>query len=363
MKILITGFNAEQCTRDYYEKKQLQVLLTHYSTIRCLEDMGHEVEQRPVKIGEDLSKYDRVILFLHPMQGFSQYRYDGLWTAFARPDCIMAFDDWQVDQIHNQFKQYKIELTERGDKPFRPYMMDLYYGDSTVEELKSRRSEFVEACDNILAKRNKLMICAFKGGDLSLLKLDWNGEMFQYDPNPYNLNRRYENNYGVPASQLELAMREPEPMAADKERAWIFSSLVQNKTRKWIDKQAISVWPIKYFGAKRGEFKGDRVKEPEMCQIFSKNWGILLPGYYHAGSGWWRGRIQQAMDAGSILVGDEKECRVLGDAFVGYGAHDVEQMDLGQLAVLSKNQRECFYDNHPLDKNIQRAAMTRILES
>jgi hypothetical protein len=69
------------------------------------------------------------------------------------------------------------------------------------------------------------------------------------------------------------------------------------------------------------------------------------------------------MDAGSILVGDEKEGRVLGDAFVGYNAHDVEQMDLGQLATLAKSQHDCFYDNHPLDKNIQRAAMTRILES
>lgn len=362
MKILITGFNNEQCTRDYYEKKQLQVLLTHYSTIRCFEDMGHEVEQRPVTIGEDLSKYDRVILFLHPMQGFSQRRYDGLWTAFARPDCIMAFDDWQVDSIHDQFTQFRKELDEE-DKPFRPYMMDLYVGTTTVEELKARRNELIEACDLIISKTNKLMICAFKGGDLSLLKLDWKGETFQYDPNPYNLNRRYENNYGVPASALELAMREPETMEADKERSWIFSSLVQTKTRKWLKNQNISLWPIKYYGAKRGEFKSDRVKEPEMCQIFNKNWGVLLPGYYHAGSGWWRGRVQQTIDAGSILVGDEKECRVFGDAFVGYSASDVERMDIGQLATLAKRQKECFYDNHPLDKKVQRESMARILES
>ena len=64
MKILITGFNKEQCTKDYYLGKELKILNSHYSLIRCLEDMGHEIEQRTVSIGEDLSGYDKVIIYL-----------------------------------------------------------------------------------------------------------------------------------------------------------------------------------------------------------------------------------------------------------------------------------------------------------
>ena len=64
MKILITGMNKNQTTKDFYLRQQLKVVPSHYSLIRCLEDMGYEVEQRLVKIGEDLSDYDKVICFL-----------------------------------------------------------------------------------------------------------------------------------------------------------------------------------------------------------------------------------------------------------------------------------------------------------
>ena len=56
MKILITGMNKNQTTKDFYLRQQLKVVPSHYSLIRCLEDMGHDVEQRLVKIGENLDR-------------------------------------------------------------------------------------------------------------------------------------------------------------------------------------------------------------------------------------------------------------------------------------------------------------------
>ena len=64
MKILVTGMNKNQVTENFYLRQQLKVVPSHYSLLRCLRDMGHEVEQRIVKVGEDLSEYDRVICFL-----------------------------------------------------------------------------------------------------------------------------------------------------------------------------------------------------------------------------------------------------------------------------------------------------------
>ena len=98
-KILITGMNREQCVENYFLTKELKILNSHYSLIRCLRDMGFEVEQRPVIIGEDLNHYDDVIIYLHAPQGYCQNLYDGLYAIAARPDAILAFDDWQVDQI------------------------------------------------------------------------------------------------------------------------------------------------------------------------------------------------------------------------------------------------------------------------
>ena len=46
MKILVTGMNKNQVTENFYLRQQLKVVPSHYSLLRCLSDMGHEVEQR-----------------------------------------------------------------------------------------------------------------------------------------------------------------------------------------------------------------------------------------------------------------------------------------------------------------------------
>ena len=50
MKILVTGMNKNQVTESFYLNQQLKVVPSHYSLLRCLRGMGHEVEQRYVKI-------------------------------------------------------------------------------------------------------------------------------------------------------------------------------------------------------------------------------------------------------------------------------------------------------------------------
>jgi hypothetical protein len=362
-KILITGLNREQCVRDYFLKKELKILNSHYSLIRCLEDMGYEVEQRPVTIGENLDQYDRVIIYLHSIQSFCQHLYDGLYAITARPDAILAFDDWQVDQVLGSYPQFNMNLenTEKYD-PFRQYLIDLYYGDSDVDTIKSHRQTYIDACEIIMSKKNKLMVCAYSGGDLSKLNTGWSSDrIFSFNPNPYNLNRRPENNYGEESglnSFFGVDTVEPQ----DKARAWVFSSLIQNKTSKWLKNQNPS-WEVITYGARRGEHKSSRVTEPEMCKVYNANWGCLMPAYYHAGSGWWRSRVQQTVDAESILYCEDTEGSVYGEAFVGLKISEIESMDASQLTVLAAQQKECLYDNHPLDKSVERAELTKILES
>ena len=88
-----------------------------------------------------------------------------------------------------------------------------------------------------------------------------------------------------------------------------------------------------------------------------------MPGYFHAGSGWWRARPLQVADAESILLCDDKEAAVYGEAYVGLKAGDVEKMDTDQLSALAKAQRECLYDNHPLDKEVTKKELSMILEA
>jgi len=359
-RILITGMNREQCNRDFYLRKELKILNSHYSLIRCLEDMGWEVEQRAVSIGEDLSRYDEVIVYLHSTNAFCQHIYDGLYAISARPNCVLAFDDWQVDQVLENIRRYEIELTTKNRDPYRDYIFDLYVGDSSKEKVMSHEKDLIDGAQRVMSRQNRLMVCSFQGGDLTRLKTGWSlDRMFQYDPNPYNLNRRPENNFGEESIGIDAFMNEPDD---SKTRSWVFSSLMHDKTRKWLEKTGAR-WPVNIYGSRRGKNKSERVTEPEMCKVYQKNWGCLMPEYYHAGSGWWRSRVQQVVDVGSILFCAGAEGQVYGDAFTGLSVSRIEGMDEESLIALARRQRECLYDNHPLDKSRQRRELTRVLDA
>jgi len=363
-KILITGMNKLQCAKDFYLNQQLQVVPSHYSLIRCLEDMGYEVEQRPVKLGEDLSGYDDVVVYIHSIQAFCQFIWAGLYAVKARPDCIIAFDDWQFNQIFGAIETYQEKMEENDPGIFRDYLFDLWQGEEDKETVMSYKDDYIEACKIITSRNNRLLVSAFAGGDLSLLNLGWKEEnVYQYNPNPYHLNRRADNGYGTGTIDLGGFFDD----APVKEKKWNFASLVQEKTRKWLKLQQPEgwKWEIVYFGAKRGKYKSERKTEPEMVKVFESQWGCLMPGYFHAGSGWWRARPLQVADASSILIGDKPEMMVYykDEALAGLTVADVEAMSDEQLAATAKAQRDALYANHPLDKEIQKAELRKVLEA
>jgi hypothetical protein len=340
MRILITGMNKNQCTRDFYLSQQLQVVPSHYSLVRCLEAMGHTVDQRVVDIGESLTEYDEVILFIHNPSGFAAYVYNALWAVHMKPNCILAFDDWQVDSIYSGLLALK-----EPEKLFRKYIKDSH--TQIPENIESYQDILIAAIDKIESKTNKMLISAFAGGDLTKL-INYPGTLlFQYNPNPYHLNR-------IPAASLDDS----------KERVFNFAGLMQDKTKKWLKKQGIDdkAWPIKMYGSRKdGQ---DRLIEQEMVNVYGKQWGILMPGYFHAGSGWWRARPLQVADAGSILIGEPAEMEIYYNnaQLANLKADDVIKLNDSQLEELARLQKNLLYKTHPLDKNIQEMELNRCLE-
>ena len=363
-KILITGMNKLQCTKDFFLKQQLQVVPSHYSLIRCLEDMDYEVEQRSVKLGEDLSGYDEVVVYIHSIQAFCQFLWAGLYAVKARPDCIIAFDDWQWPQIFSGIETYQNKMETDCPTIFRDYLFDLWQGEEDKETVMKYKDDYIEACNIITSRNNRLLVSAFDGGDLGLLNLGWKEEnVYRFNPIPYHLNRKEENGYGTGTVDLGGFFDAP----AEKEKVWNFASLVQEKTRKWLKLQQPEDWKWEtiFYGAKRGKFKSERKTESEMVKVFGKNWGCLMPGYFHAGSGWWRARPLQVADADSILIGDKKEMMVYynDEALAGLRVQDIEAMTDEELAATAKAQRDALYLNHPLDKDIQKAEIQKVLTS
>lgn len=362
-KILITGMNKLQCTKDFFLSQQLSVIPSHYSLIRSLEDMGYDVEQRPVSLGEDLSEFKEVIVYIHSIQAFCQFIWSGLYTIATRPNCIIAFDDWQFDQIISAIKGYLDAFETKPENNYRDYLFDLWQGKEDRETVRKFESKYKEACEIILRGENRLLMSAFAGGDISLMQLKWNPKkVFTFNPNPYHLNRKFENNYGE--GDGVASFFDDRTLPEEKKKVWNFASLVQLKTRKWLDQQKIS-WDIQFFGSKRGKFKCERRTEPEMCKVFEQQWGCLMPGYFNSGSGWWRARPLQVADAGSIIIGEPKEMQVYyrDDYLANMKAGDVEAMDLTQLIATATAQKEALYANHPLDKKIQQAELRAALEA
>lgn len=349
MNILITGMNKLQCTKDFYLSQQLKVVPSHYSLIRCLEDMGHTVTQRPVEIGETLDEYDEVICFIHNPSGFAGFVYNALWAISQKPDCILAFDDWQVDSIYSGLLALKDK-----EKLFRKYVKD---GHALIpDNIEGYADVLLAAIERVESKKNRMLISAFAGGDLGLL-IDYPKELlFSYNPNPYHLNRQPEEIGGT-------LFFDTEPVA--KERVFNFAGLVQDKTKKWLKAQGVdkTSWPLKQYGSRKdGQ---DRVTEDIMVSIYSQQWGILMPGYFHAGSGWWRARPLQVADAGSILIGDPKEMILYyGDEkLANIQAKDLIDLNSDKLTEIAEQQRDAIYKLHPLNKEVQKAELGACLKS
>lgn len=338
MKILITGMNKQQCTENFYKTSQLKVMPSHLSLIACLRDMGHTVEQRIVTIDEDLTKYDRIICYIHNPSGFAGFVYNGLWLINEYPDCILAFDDWQTDSIYKG-----LTTLEDPAKLFRPYVKD---GHKHVpDNIEEYEKQLLNGIEIVKSKKNKMLISAFAGGNLSLL-IDYPKElMFSFNPNPYHINLASDFN----------------PLFDEKQKVFNFAGLIQDKTKKWLKAQNIGDWPLKKYGSRKdGQ---DRVIEPEMVNIYGRQWGILMPGYFHAGSGWWRARPLQVADSGSILIGDWKEMVLYydDDELASLKASDITQMSDKQLEDVAEAQKRAIYTTHPLDKSVTQEELGRVL--
>jgi hypothetical protein len=341
MKILITGMNKQQCTENFYKTSQLKIIPSHISLIACLRDMGHEVEQRGVTIGEDLSSYDKVICYIHNPSGFARFLYNGLWLLGAREeDVILAFDDWQTEGI------YKGLMALQDDsKLFRKYFKDM--AERIPDNIEQYEQVLNKGLAAIEAKKHPMLVSAFAGGDLSLL-IDYPKELlYGFNPNPYHIN--LQSNFN--------------PLFDEKQKVFNYAGLIQDKTKKWIKEQNIGDWKLKKYGSRKdGQ---DRVIEPEMVNIYGQQWGVLMPGYFHAGSGWWRARPLQVADAGSILIGDWKEMVLYydDDELASIKAHELTAMSDTQLEDVADAQKKALYTTHPLDKGVEQEELNKVLHA
>ena len=328
MKILITGFNALTIGTA---KSPLNIATSARILPGVLRDQGHEVTQKAIIPGEDVSQYNKVIVYVFGPNSLSaRYWYGAAYTIIKRPDAIISIDDHQTKETVSGFGTFSRghwRIWKKFSQAGNPV------GKMYWEEAQPYKKEIEDLVDTFAFEEwpYKLLIPAYDGGNYEALGIKAK-EIINWDPSAYT------NSYLQDPKGIDLFSNEP---IVEKEKAWVMASLLNKMS--WLKKQTFT-WPIKAFGnIKEGHI---RLKEHELYQEYRKHWGILSPPHFHTlnGSGWWRVRYNMAYDAGSLLLGHPSEIKVLGDGY-NIEVNNIEKKTEQELKEMVSNQRESFIKN------------------
>lgn len=316
--LLLTGATPVQVGST---KTLLKIVTAAGCWRAALEDMGYDVDWRPVAPGEDLNGYDAVMAVLNKPNSIAAHHFPGvMWALMTRPDAVAAVDDWQTGALVSGLRS----VARSSERMFRLIKTPI----SPVTKAKL----FTYVGSLMAMKKWPWPVVAPTLGrpDASLLGLP--ADVTPMDPTAYA--KRYRH-YG------------PRPA---KVRRWVHASLLKKPVPPGLS------WPVEAYGwldrgrlgtggcnNSPGEKAQPRLSEPELAKVYLTSWGVLSPAHPHAGSGWWRVRYLMAADAGCVLSASEKEARCLGAPYVAAtDPRAVERLDHSQVRSLVTAQRECL---------------------
>ena len=326
MKILVTGFNALAIGTA---RSPLNIATSARILPKVLQELGHDVTQKQIIPGEDVSMYDKVFVFVFGPNSLSaRYWYGAAYTIIKRPDSIISIDDWQTKDSVSGFRTFSNghwRILKKVSQAGNPV------GKVNWEEAQPYKKEIEDLVDYFAHKEwpHKLLVPAYDGGNYEELGMKAK-EIINWDPSAYT------DTYLKSPNNQEDLLSSFAPNDGIKENAWICASLVSKQS--WLEKQEFS-WRVKTFGNQRE--KQTRLKEHEMFQEYRKVWGVISPPHYHTakGSGWWRVRYKMALDAKCIVHAHPEEAKILG---INCDLNKVENSSKEELLNISREHMDAF---------------------
>ena len=326
MKILVTGFNALAIGTA---RSPLNIATSARILPKVLRELGHDVTQKAIVPGEDVSMYDKVFVYVFGPNSLSaRYWYGAAYTIIKRPDAIVSIDDWQTKDSVSGFKTFSNghwriwkKLSQAGNPVGKVYW----------DEAQPYKKEIEDLVDHFAHKEwpHKLLIPAYDGGNYEELGMKAK-EITNCDPSAYT------DTYLKSPDKQEDLLSSFAPNDSIKENEWVCASLVSKQG--WLQKQRFT-WKVKTFGnIKEGQ---RRIKEHEMFQEYRKVWGIISPPHYHTakGSGWWRVRYKMALDAKCIVHAHPEESKILG---INSNLEKIERSSKEELLNISREHMDAL---------------------
>ena len=298
------------------------------SLIDSLESLGHEVVVKPMRFDEDLSTFDRVFVGLNLLS--TEYHWYGLGVLGRRPDAIALFDSdiWQANRL---LRSYQSHL-------HHPENWRNWRG-TTDWEVVRRARPMVEAGANALVQgKRRIVFPAFPGGRPHKIFKSILGNCERWDVRTY-----CPLPFGLWDEPIEVPPK-------DRLMQWNCFSVNPKRVKSWIDNENLT-WPIRKFGS-----KGLKLPTHKAHRVYAEDWGCLLPGNGHSGSGWYRPNAIRALRSGNCIYGPKKTQElILGKAF---SSAEIEENPYG----VAKEQSALFFKTQRLLPEFQLEEVKHLLE-
>lgn len=327
----MTGANARSIgsTRVRYDYVQF-----HQMMRRGLEELGHQVDMKPVLEFEDAVGYDRALVHIGAPSSLSNGYLPGaaLTLDMYGLDARVYVDDWSAERLADDIAAHveREKGWERHVSVFRPKE----WGRLTKDQVGRARAALLHFLD---PEGPPWAIAGpfFAWGDKSSFfrtgRREINAEPFAIDPSPM-------------MEYPMFAAFEPQR----RQRRWVLATL-QNHDRWLQDLQA--TWPIEVLGAQQKAVGGVRradpgnpvIPEADVVRQYASSWGVLSPWYRTAGSGWWRARFNYAAQVGAVLFCGDEDGAAIGPSFTN-PLELIEEATLVELIELARRQQQQLWE-------------------
>lgn len=275
MNILITGVTETHINHPDRASSTKFISIPELMS-KGLTMLQHQVDHRAIEIGEDLSMYDCVFVYLYPLDHNAVHPAGAIHALEQRPDAYICLDDWSFQKLIPSWSD-KVDIE---DLKKRVWLAPLFPWGSTEKM------------------------------GLPVLR------MRAWDPSPL---------YDMPLSH-KLSWQQ-------RKKEWYNASLSKD-AHEWAASQNLS-WPIHAIGGKALGQK--RILESDVVWQYGEYKGVLCPTYSHAGCGWWRVRYLHAAAAGCVLGGSPDELGMIGSAYQ-HSLQELEAMSDEELQMVALAQ-------------------------
>ncbi len=321
MRIFMTGMAA----RGIGSTKVRHSIVSLPNVIAdALRELGHEVTHQRA-LGTDVTEFDQVWVQLGWASSLSSTYVVECGLAMAAAEragipVVRFVDDWRSQWLADDIAAH-VESAKGWHRHTKLWTV--------------RSGDYAKLSDADIARVREAYMAPIRGASLVVPLMRWG------DYSKFDVSRRERLSDVVAFDpQPIVAPTQPEWLQDERRlRRWVVASLQDHDP--WVARLNLS-WPVlRLGGTKKGTGGvqlqgggGKVIPEAEVIQHYADGWGVLSPEYISAGSGYWRTRYDQAMNAGAIIWPGAADAEAIGGTFSGLTPNDIENMNTDQLTHL-----------------------------